>query len=78
LDYLISKLGENGVCLILDLHFPLTHRFKASDNIPGLPEGGRAPYAQFFNAQVAELMHQRMTNIFTHLNPTVYYELSAP
>jgi len=68
LDYLIAKLGENGVYIILDLHYPLTHRFQAGDNVPGLPEGGTAPYAQFFNERVAALMHQRMTNIFTHLN----------
>jgi hypothetical protein len=69
LDYLIAKLGENGIYIILDLHYPLTHRFKAGDQIPGLPQGGAAPYTQFFNARVAEVMHQRMTNIFTHLNP---------
>ncbi len=69
LDYLISKLGENGIYIILDLHYPLTHRFKAGDNIPGLPEGGAAPYTQFFNERVAQLMHERMTNIFTHSNP---------
>ena len=72
LDYLISKLGENGIYLILDLHYPLTHRFKASDNIPRLPQGGTAPYAQFFNERVAQLMHERMTNIFTHLNPCTH------
>jgi hypothetical protein len=69
LDYLIAKLGENGIYIILDLHYPLTHRFKASDSIPGLPNGGTAPYTQFFNERVAEVMHARMTNIFTHLNP---------
>ena len=69
LDYLIAKLGENGIYLILDLHYPLTHRFKPSDHIPKLPEGGTAPYTEFFEERVAEVMHERMTNIFTHFNP---------
>jgi len=69
LDYLIAKLGENGLYLILDVHYPLTYRFKAGDNLPGLPEGGPAPYTQFFNEQVAAIMHRRMTDVFTHLNP---------
>ncbi len=69
LDYLIAKLGENGIYLILDVHYPLSFRFKAGDNIPGLPEGGTAPYAQFFNENVAAIMHRRMTDIFTHFNP---------
>ncbi len=47
----------------------MTHRFQGSDNIPGLPNGGTAPYTQFFNERVAEVMHARMMNIFTHLNP---------
>ena len=69
LDYLIAKLGENGIYIILDLHYPLTHRFKASDHVPGLPEGGVAPYTQFFDETVAAIMHRRMASIFTHLNP---------
>src|ERR1035437_7296064 len=43
LVYLIAKLGENGIYIILDLHYPMTHRFKARDSIPGLPNGGTAP-----------------------------------
>jgi hypothetical protein len=69
LDYLIARLGEDGIYLILDLHYPLTHRFRASDRVPGLPEGGVAPYTQFFNDTVATIMHRRMASIFTHLNP---------
>ena len=69
LDYLIARLGENGIYIILDLHYPLTHRFKASDHVPGLPEGGTAPYTQFFDETVAAIMHRRMADIFTHLNP---------
>jgi hypothetical protein len=69
LDYLIAKLGENGIYMILDVHYPLTYRFKAGDEIPGLPDGGPAPHAQFFNEKIAGIMHRRMTDIFTHLNP---------
>jgi hypothetical protein len=69
LDYLIAKLGENGIYLILDVHYPLTYRFKPADEIPGLPAGGPAPHAEFFTEKVAGLMHQRMADIFTHLNP---------
>ncbi len=69
LDYLIAKLRENGIYLILDVHYPLSFRFKPGDNIPGLPEGGTAPYAQFFNEKVAAIMHQRMEDVFTHFNP---------
>jgi hypothetical protein len=52
LDYLIAKLGENGIYLILDTDYPLTYRFKPGDNIPGLSEGGPAPYAEFFDERV--------------------------
>jgi hypothetical protein len=69
LDYLIARLGENGIYLILDLHYPLTHRFQPGDHVPGLPEGGVAPYTQFFDDTVAAIMHQRMSSIFTHFNP---------
>ncbi len=69
LDYLLARLGENGIYIILDLHYPLTHRFKASDHVPGLADGGVAPYTQFFDETVAAIMHRRMASIFTHLNP---------
>jgi len=69
LDYLIAKLGENGIYMILDVHYPLTYRFKAGDEIPGLPEGGPASHAQFFNETIAGIMHRRMADIFTHMNP---------
>jgi hypothetical protein len=69
LDYLIARLGENGVYMILDVHYPLTYRFKPGDEIPGLPEGGPAPHAEFFNDKVAGIMHRRMADVFTHLNP---------
>ncbi|MCU0914752.1 MAG: beta-galactosidase [Planctomycetes bacterium] len=69
LDYLIAKLGENGIYIILDVHYPLTYRFTPGDEIPGLPEGGPASHAQFFNDQIAALMHRRMADVFTHLNP---------
>ena len=69
LDYLIAKLGENGIYMILDVHYPLTYRFKAGDQIPGLPEGGPASHAQFFNEKIAGIMHRRMADIFTHMNP---------
>ncbi len=69
LDYLIWRLGENGIYMILDVHYPLTYRFKAGDEVPGLPEGGPASHAQFINEKVAGIMHRRMTDIFTHLNP---------
>ena len=65
LDNLLAKLGENGIYMILDLHYPLTYRFKPGDNIPGLPQGGPASHAQFFNEKVAAIMHQRMVDFFT-------------
>jgi hypothetical protein len=69
LDYLIARLGENGIYMILDVHYPLTYRFKPGDEIPGLPEGGAAPHAEFFNDKIAGIMHRRMADVFTHLNP---------
>ena len=69
LDYLIAKLGDNGIYIILDVHYPLTYRFKPGDEIPGLPQGGPASHAQFFNDKIASLMHRRMADVFTHLNP---------
>jgi hypothetical protein len=69
LDYLIAKLGENGIYLILDTDYPLTYRFKPGDQIPGLPEGGPAPYAEFFDERVAAVLRQRMIDVFTHVNP---------
>jgi len=49
--------------------YPLNFRFRAGDNIPGLPNGGPAPHAEFFNEKVAAILHQRMTDVFTHMNP---------
>lgn len=69
LDYLIARLGENGIYMILDVHYPLTYRFRVGDEIPGLPEGGPASHAQFFNEKIAAIMHRRMADIFTHMNP---------
>ena len=69
LDYLIAKLGENGIYIILDVHYPLTYRFKPGDEIQGLPQGGPASHAQFFNDKIAAIMHRRMADVFTHLNP---------
>jgi len=69
LDYFISKLGENGIYLILDAHYPLIYRYKAGDSIPGLPDGGTASKAHFINEKAAALMSRRMTDIFTHFNP---------
>jgi hypothetical protein len=69
LDYLIAKLGENGIYIILDVHYPLTYRFKPGDEVPGLPQGGSASHAQFFNEKIASIMHRRMADVFTHLNP---------
>jgi hypothetical protein len=69
LDYLISQLGENGIYIILDVHYPLSFSFKPGDDIAGLPNGGTAPYTQFFNDRAAGIMHRRMADIFTHMNP---------
>ena len=69
LDYLSAKLGENGIYIILDVHYPLTYRFKPGDEVPGLPEGGPASHAQFFNEKIAAIMHRRMADVFTHPNP---------
>jgi hypothetical protein len=69
LDYLVAKLSENGIYVILDPHYPLTSRFKPGDNIEQLPDGGPAPYAQFFNEKVDEITRRRMVDILTHYNP---------
>ncbi len=69
LDYLIATLGRNGIYLILDTDYPLTVRFGTKDNVPGLPNGGPAPFAEFFDPVVAKLKQQRMRDVFTHLNP---------
>ena len=69
LDYFISKLGENGIYLILDPHYPLIFRYKAGDSIPGLTEGGAASKAHFINKRAAALMQRRMVEIVTHFNP---------
>ncbi|MGD0732985.1 MAG: beta-galactosidase, partial [Terracidiphilus sp.] len=69
LDYLIAKLGENGIYIILDVDYPDYYKFRAGDKIPQLPEGGPAPHAEFFDHKVAEILHQRMKDVFTHRNP---------
>src|ERR1035438_4744345 len=69
MDYLIYKLGENGIYIILDTDYPLNYRFKPGDEIPGMPEGGPAPYAEFFDAKVASVLQRRMAEVFTHVNP---------
>jgi len=69
LDYTIAKLGENGIYIILDTQYPLYSHFKPGDNIPGLPEGGPAPYAQFFIDKATAITQQQMVDIFTHFNP---------
>jgi hypothetical protein len=69
LDYLISKLGENGIYIILDVHYPLTFPFKSGDNLAALPQGGPASHAQFIDGQIAGILHQRMRDVFTHVNP---------
>jgi len=68
-DYMIAKLGENGIYIILDVDYPLIYRFKAGDQIPQLPNGGPAPYAEFFDDKVAAILHQRMSDVFSHRNP---------
>ena len=69
MDSLLAKLGEHGMYIVLDPQYPLMSRFKAGDKIRGLPEGGAAPYAQFFNETVANITKQQMVDIFTHYNP---------
>src|ERR1039457_4027332 len=69
MDYLISKLGENGIYIILDTDYPLNYRFRPGDNIPGMPEGGPAPYSEFFEEKVASVLRQRMVEVLTHFNP---------
>jgi hypothetical protein len=69
LDYLIAKLGENGIYIILDVDYPDIYKFRAGDGIPQLPQGGSAPHAEFIDQRVAEILHQRMRDVFTHRNP---------
>ncbi len=66
MDALISELGKQGVYIILDTDYYL--RVKPGD-VPGLPEGGQTQFLMFFNDDVARLKLQRMTDIYTHVNP---------
>ncbi len=67
LDFMIHRLGQEGVYVILDVDYYL--RVRPGDNIPGLPEGGSTQFLTFFNEDVIRLKRRRMEDIFTHLNP---------
>ena len=68
LDYLIAKLGEQGIYVILDTDYPLHTRIGPAEKLPGLDKGGPAPYAEFFNAEVARLKRKRLLDVLTHVN----------
>ena len=69
LDYTVYRLGEEGIHLALNADYPLVVRFGVDDGIPGLPQGGPAPFAEFFNPKVARLKAQRLRDVFGHRNP---------
>jgi len=69
LDYTVAALGEQGLYLILDADYPLITRLGPADQIAGLPDGGPAPLAEFFDPAVARLKWQRMRDVYTRHNP---------
>ena len=69
LDYLVAKLGENGIYLILDVDYPKNYRFKPEDHVAGLADGGPAQYAEFFDETVAGILRHRLVDVVTHRNP---------
>lgn len=66
LDYMIHRLGQEGIYVILDVDYYL--RVKPGDGIPGLPDGGKTQFLTFFNEPIIRLKRQRMKDIFTHLS----------
>ncbi len=68
LDYAVAQLGDQGIYVILDVHDPATLRFGPGDLVPGLPQGGTAPGAEFFDPKAARLVRQRMRDVLMHRN----------
>lgn len=68
LDYTIAKLGEQGIYIILDTDYPLHTRIGPAEKVPGLESGGPAPFAEFFNAEVARLKRKRLLDVLTRVN----------
>lgn len=66
LDYMIHRFGEEGVYFILDVDYYLSVK---PGEIEGLPEGGRTMHLMFFHDEARRLRFQRMTDVFTHVNP---------
>jgi hypothetical protein len=69
LDYALAQLGEQGIYVILSVDDPAALRFGPADKIPGLPEGGVAPLAHFFDSNVARLKWQRLRDLLMRPNP---------
>ncbi len=65
LDYLIAKLGENGIYLILDVDYPLILKFGPEDHVPS----ANGEHSRFIDDKVAAMLHRRMADVFTHFNP---------
>ena len=66
LDYILYRCGQEGIHVILDVDY--TFGVRPGDHVAGLEKGGTR-FLMLFNGQIAAIKRQRMTDVFTHLNP---------